>query len=172
MSFFNFLQKPGSGSLTVKPVQIRREVVDTPRSPKPQPDGRVLPSTRAVPAKRLLKAKPLRRNNSVTPSRGKPPRKRACSEQVLKSSSEESEHDDVVTSNKRMKRRVTREIDPNRHIRSEQAFDSKGPHVFPMVHAAEITSSQSTMKFIPAFPGLPERTEVYLQYPSMSQKER
>ena len=172
MSFFNFLQKSGTGSSTVKPLQIRHEAVDTSRSPKPQPNNRLPPSTKTVSAKRLLKAQVKERNDSVTPPRGKPPRKRACSEQVLKSSSEESELDNVEKSIKRVKRRLTREIDLNRHIRSEQAFDPNGSHTFPMVHAADITSSRSTIKFVPAFSGIREGAEVCLQYPSLSQKEK
>ena len=116
-------------------------------------------------------AKPTARNLLVVPSRGKPPRKRAYSEQTLKSSSGESD-DNVEISDKRVKRQCVREVDPNRQIRSEKAFDLNNAHVFPMVHAADITSLETTIKFVPAFPGLPDRAVVYLQYPSSSQQEK
>ena len=168
MSFFNFLKKPGSGSSTAKPLKIRREVVNAPQSFTPGRGTSSIPNTSPT---RLSKTNLTAKTVSVRPLQGKPSRKRACSEQVLKSSSEESD-DDAGRTKKRLKRQSLSDVDPDHQKRSEQAFDRKSVHVFPMVHAADITYLETNIKFVPAFPGLPDRAEVYLQYPSMSQPEK
>jgi H3 lysine-79-specific histone-lysine N-methyltransferase len=73
---------------------------------------------------------------------------------------------------KRARTSASAEPDPERQIRSVKAFSDEGTRPFKMVHAVDITSGQKAGKFKPAFGVEGKPTEILLQYPSASQKER
>jgi H3 lysine-79-specific histone-lysine N-methyltransferase len=73
---------------------------------------------------------------------------------------------------KRARTSASTEPDPDRRLRSVKAFSEEGARPFKMVHAADITSEQKAGKFKPAFGAEGKPTELLLQYPSASQKER
>ena len=172
MSFFDRLQKPGSSTIKPKPLQIRREVVVTkPRaSPQNAASPRSLglqPSPTPVPKKRD------RNETQPTRIKARSARKREIPEQILKSSSDESGSDESIsTTPKRFKSHVEEEVDSKRQVRSKKAFSGEGNGDLPRVHAADIMSLNTSVKYIPAFEGLEDGTEVAVQYPSCLQRER
>lgn len=64
------------------------------------------------------------------------------------------------------------EPDVKRHIRSRKAFSDEDGGKFSMIHASEIATLSKPTEYKPAFPKDPEATEVHLQYPSASQREK
>ncbi|KAJ5101787.1 Histone methylation DOT1 [Penicillium alfredii] len=178
MGFFDHLQKGGAFSLQPKTTQVRKVVQTRPATPKPAqtPDSRsrVAPSenqkaraSKAQSASRDADARPAKRLN--TPSRI---RKRPTPEQRLSSDDDVSDSDTSFEVRKRARTSASAEPDPERRLRSVKAFSEEGTRPFKMVHAADITSGQKAGKFKPAFGAEGKSTEILLQYPSASQKER
>ncbi|KAL9131826.1 MAG: hypothetical protein Q9217_000353 [Psora testacea] len=79
---------------------------------------------------------------------------------------------DLNNLKKRARRNSTVKPDPDRCIRSRKAFSDENGGRFVMVHAADVATLNKPKNYKPAFPGNPECTEVFLQYPSASQKEK
>ena len=174
MNFFDYLRKPGSNSVKPQPLQIRREVILTEAAPVrkvltpalPRSKGRKSPPKSGVVGQdRLYPKKPL--------ARGHASRKRPTPEQVLESSSDASGSEEAIgVSHKKLKSSSTRELDRKRQVRSSEAFSRDNGITYPIVHAADIASLDTSISFVPLFEGLTETAEVLLQYPSISPPER
>ena len=175
MGFFDYLQKPGAKSIKQQPLKIRKEVVKTDAThartslapSKPRMNGRLL-SPNEHSKKRAYQGPttPLSRTAGSRKQRGTP-------ETAQKFSSDESDSDNAEnTSSKKAKHSVSCELDTKRHVRSVEAFSENNADYFPVVHAADITSVDTSIKFVPAWEGLTQRADVLLQYPSNSQPER
>ena len=174
MSFFGFLQKPGSKLVKPQPLQIRREVTVTEVLPVRKalvPSSQRQNGRRSTPGSGSKKHE--RNNANSQSSRSKPTRKRVSPEQAPRLSSDDSGSDEEVSAPvKKPKSSHSQEPDGNRRVHSREAFIEHNTGVFPMVHAADISSLDTSIKFVPAFEGLSEGAEIFLQYPSFSQRER
>lgn len=175
MSFFGFLQRPGSKLIKPQPLQIRREVTVTEVLPARKA---LVPSSQRQHGRRSTLGSGAKKHerpcaNSQS-SRSKTARKRVSPEQAQRLSSDDSESDeDASASVKKLKSINSQEPDWNRRVRSRKAFvDDNNNGIFPMVHAADISSLDTSIKFVPAAEELSEGAEISLQYPSFSQRER
>lgn len=178
MGFFDHLQKGGAFSLQPQKAQVRKVVQTRPaaaakpsmaRSPQVQASSERSRKTHALKSRSVSSdpdARPSKRN---TPTRT---RKRPTPEQRLSSDDDVSDSDASFEVRKRARTSASAEPDPARRIRSVKAFSEEGSRPFEMVHAADITSVQKAGKFKPAFGVEGKPTEILLQYPSASQKER
>jgi len=170
-SFFSKLQKPGHKPLKQEKhpthTEIRKDV-SIPRRPN---------FTHPVHLKRTV-VKPRRQDTAKPKTSPKPrtqnPRKRpGPAQQRLESDSDEAGSDkDLLDANKRARRSSEVEPDLKRHIRSRKAFSDEDGGKFSMIHASEIATLSKPTEYKPAFPKDPEATEVHLQYPSASQREK
>ena len=102
------------------------------------------------------------------------PRKRASSTPQRQEwgSDDNISDQDLDDLRKRARRNSKVESDPKRFICSRQAFSEQDGGKFEMVHAADIIRLSKPKDYKPAFPSHLESTEVFLQYPSASQRER
>lgn len=180
MGFFDHLQKGGSFSLQAQKPQIRKVVQTRPAPPsKPALQGSRIPSQANGSKTRDSESRSTSRNNNAeqrasksrqaTPLRN---RKRQTPELRLSSDDDASDTDTSFEVRKRARTDESAEGDPERRVRSLKAFSEDGAKPFPMVHAADITSGRKAGNFKSAFGGGDKPTEVLLQYPSASQKER
>ncbi|OGM41516.1 putative histone H3 methyltransferase [Aspergillus bombycis] len=182
MGFFDHLQKGGGFSLQPKKPQIRKVVQTRPTPPSrassltPGTSSRASPSDKPKrtqgPGSRSVSRDPdltssKRRLN--TPSQN---RKRQTPEQRLSSDDDSSDTDTSFEVRKRARTGDSAEPDFERRLRSLKAFSEGGVKSLPIVHAADITSVQKAGCFKPAFGGTGRPTEIFLQYPSASPKER
>ena len=173
MGFFDHLQKGGSFSLQAQKPQIRKVVQARPAAPpKPTPSQ----SSRTPSHEKGRKAAVSKdseprasKQRSVTPLRT---RKRQTPELRLSSDDDASDTDTSFEVRKRARTDDSAESDPERRVRSLKAFSEEGVKPFSMVHAADITSGKKSGNFKPAFGSGGKPTNVFLQYPSASQKER
>ncbi|KAF4217768.1 hypothetical protein CNMCM8980_008432 [Aspergillus fumigatiaffinis] len=183
MGFFDHLQKGGAFSLQAQRPQIRKVVQTRPAPPsRPSSHNPVRLSSQTSPPEktkrprdstsRSVSSDPDRRPSKrlSTPLRN---RKRPTPEQRL--SSDDDDASDTDTSfelRKRARTEDSAEPDLARRIRSLKAFSEENVKPLPLVHAAEITSKQKAGNFKRAFGGADRPTEILLQYPSASLKER
>jgi len=183
MGFFDHLQKGGAFSLQPQKTQIRKVVHKVPaaaaqsttqapgsRSPRIQPSSERSRKSQALKARSVSSdadARPSKR--LTTPNRI---RKRQTPETRLSSDDDASDSDTSFEVRKRARTSASTEPDPERRIRSVKAFSEEGTRPFKMVHALDITSGQKAGRFRPAFGAEDKPTEILLQYPSASQKER
>ncbi|KAL4919719.1 S-adenosyl-L-methionine-dependent methyltransferase [Aspergillus aurantiobrunneus] len=185
MGFFDHLQKGGGFSLQAKKPQIRQVVQSRP-APRPSQSSS---QTVNKPSTRNLSAEPRKKtrdsvSRSVSGDRDYPPskrrltplrnRKRPTPEQRL-SSDDDNDGNDTDTSldvRKRARTGDSAEPDYGRQLRSLKAFSGDETRSLPIVHAAEITSVQKPGKFKPAFGSASPASEILLQYPSATPKER
>ncbi|KAL4785564.1 S-adenosyl-L-methionine-dependent methyltransferase [Aspergillus varians] len=183
MGFFDHLQKGGGFSLQAKKPQIRQVVQSRPAPPSRPPS-----QTANKPSPRNLSAEPRKKtresgSRSVSGDRDYPPskrrltplrnRKRPTPEQRL--SSDDDDGNDTDTSlevRKRARTGDSAEPDYGRRLRSLKAFSGDDARSLPIVHATEITSVQKPGKFKPAFGNTSQTSEILLQYPSATRKER
>lgn len=179
MGFFDHFQKGGAFSLQPQKNQIRKVVqtrpapaksapnTPNPRSPRVQPSSE---RSRKTPAARSVSsdpdARPSKRLN--TPTRV---RKRPTPEQRLSSDDDSGDSDASFEVRKRARTSASAEPDPERRVRSVKAFSEEGARPFKMVHATNLTSAQKAGAFKPAF-GAEKASDILLQYPSASQKEK
>lgn len=173
MSFFDRLQKPGSTTIKPKPLQIRREVVTT--QPRASSQTGPLPQSNGLQSKVQVRVPKKRERIEPQPSRTKPRSagRSKISEQILKLSSDESSSDEsILTTPKRFKSHVEEEVDSNRQVRSKKAFSAEGNDDHSRVHAADVISLNTSVKYSPVFEGLAEKAEIFVQYPSCLQSER
>lgn len=179
MGFFDHLQKGGAFSLQPQKNQVRKVVQTRPAPSKSAPNTpesrspRVQPSSeraRKTHAARSVSsdpdARPSKRLN--TPTRV---RKRPTPEQRLSSDDDASDSDVSFEVRKRARTSASAEPDTERRMRSVKAFSEEVTRPFKMVHASDITSSQKSGAFKPAF-GAGKAKEILLQYPSACQKEK
>lgn len=172
MSFFGFLQKPGSKLIKPQPLQLRREVTVTeiiPAHTALVPCSQRQNGLGSTPGSGAKKHQRPQANSQS--SRSKTARKRVSPEQAQRLSSDDSESDGDAPL-KKPKSSNSQELDWNRRVHSRKAFIQDNDGVFPMVHAADISLLDTSIKFVPAFEGLSEGAEISLQYPSFSQRER
>lgn len=139
-----------SSSQTSPPGRVKRPRDSTSRSVSRDPDHR--------PSKRL--STPLRNRKRPTP------------EQRFSSDDDASDTDTSFELRKRARTEDSAEPDLARRIRSLKAFSEENVKPLPLVHAADITSKQKAGNFRRAFGGADRPTEILLQYPSASLKER
>lgn len=182
MGFFDHLQKGGAFSLQPQKAQVRKVVQTRPAAPaKPAartPDPRsprVQSSSERSRKAHALKSRSVSSDPDAHPSKRSTPsriRKRPTPEQRLSSDDDVSDSDASFEVRKRARTSVSAEPDPERRIRSIKAFSEEGSRPFKMVHAADITSGQKAGKFKPAFGVEGKPTEILLQYPSASRRER
>lgn len=183
MGFFDHLQR-GGFSLQPKKPQIRQVVQS-----RPAPPSRPSSQVANKPSSRNLSAEPRKKtresaSRSASGDRDLPPskrrltplrnRKRPTPEQRL-SSDDDDEGSDTDTSlevRKRARTGDSAEPDYGRRLRSVKAFSGDDAKSLPIVHAAEITSVQKPGKFKPAFGNADQTSEILLQYPSATPKER
>ena len=184
MGFFDRLQRPGHIALKQEKrlthTETRKDAVGNSKLAFVHP---IHSRPQKFPAKLLPVQKNLKANGSRSNSpkpRGSPkerlqnPRKRQSStpqRQEWGSDSDASDSD-LSEMKKRTRRNSTIEPDPSRTIRSRKAFSDEDGGNFEMMHAASIANFGKAKEFKPAFPNYPEYKEVYLQYPSASQRER
>lgn len=183
MGFFDHLQKGGAFSLQPKKPQIRKVVQSRP-APPPSRSVSQTPasSSRRSPAEKVKKARDsISRSASREPDHtstkrrlGTPSqsRKRQTPELRLSSDDDDSDTDTSFEVRKRARTEDSAEPDLARRVRSLKAFTEEGVKPLPMVHAADITSVQKPGSFKPAFGEEGRPTEILLQYPSASPKER
>ncbi|MCJ1411877.1 Nucleosomal histone H3-Lys79 methylase [Ptychographa xylographoides] len=169
---FNFLLK--SSSNKSHPLQIRKEVVTTKASVAPRSSSSVVarqgekrPWPKQTKERSSISSEILSKKHNVSRKRRTP------SQGPVDFGSDESEADgDLDPPRKKPKQQKSDTVDTNRNVRSSIAFSEDCDGVFTMVHAADIPLLDKSTKYIPSFDGLSEGTEVSLQYPSASQKER
>ena len=190
MGFFDHLQKGGSFSLQAQKPQVRKVVqaraTPSSRSPSSHPPAR--PPLRNSPLSENGRKVPGRKNRSVSIDAetrasknrlGTPnsrTRKRTTPEQRFSSSSDDDDdaHDTDTSFDMRKRARISdsTEIDPDRRVRSRQAFSDAGLQSLAMVQAADIASLKDTGKYRRAFGETDKPAAISLQYPSASQEER
>ena len=173
MGFFDSIQKPGFTAAKGKNSHIHQELTRTPTPPRtPIPLSQRL-NNRSLPVKKIGKTNSPARKASPK-RRDQHSRKRAvATPQPLESDSDDDGADrDLESARKRVRRDSKIEADINRQIRSKKAFSDEDGGNFLMVHAADIASLSKPTKYIAAFPNDPQATEIYLQYPSASQREK
>ncbi|KAJ5893511.1 hypothetical protein N7495_005202 [Penicillium taxi] len=180
MGFFDQFQKGGATALPPQKPQIRKVTRQTPaKSAPPTPEARS-PRVQSLSERsrksKLLKARsvssdldarPAKRLN--TPVRAK---KRPTPDTRLSSDDDASDTDASFEVRKRARTSASAEPDPERRLRSVKAFSEEGSRPFKMVHGADITSGQKAGKFKPAFGAQGNSSDILLQYPSASQKEK
>ncbi|KAB8241513.1 S-adenosyl-L-methionine-dependent methyltransferase [Aspergillus flavus] len=182
MGFFDHLQKGGGFSLQPKKPQIRKVV-----QARPAPPSRASSLTPGTSSRASPSDKPKKTQGSGSRSVSKDPdltsskrrlnapsqnRKRQTPEQRLSSDDDSSDTDTSFEVRKRARTGDSAEPDFERRLRSLKAFSEGGVKSLPIVHAADITSVQKVGCFKPAFGGTGRPTEIFLQYPSASPKER
>ena len=173
MGFFDSIQKPGFKAAKGKNSHIHQEVTRTPTPPQtPIPLSQRL-NNRPLSRQKVLK----QRSTTQSPSsqgRDPIPRKRAiATPQRLESDSDDDGTDhDLESMRKRVRRGSDTEPDFSRQIRSSRAFSGEDEGEFPFVHAADIASLSNATKYVPAFPNDEQVTQICLQYPSASQREK
>lgn len=183
MGFFDHLQKGGAFSLQPQKTQIRKVVQKAPAAParsatqtSDSRSPRVQSSSERSRKTHALKARSVSSDADARPSKRLTPpnriRKRPTPETRLSSDDDASDSDTSFEVRKRARTSASAEPDPDRRIRSVKAFSDEGTRPFKMVHAVDITSRQKAGKFKPAFGVEGKPTEILLQYPSASQKER
>ncbi|KAL4968826.1 histone methyltransferase DOT1 [Aspergillus stella-maris] len=185
MGFFDHLQKGGGFSLQAKKPQIRQVVQS-----RPAPPSRSSSQTTNKATPRTVSAEPRKKprdpasrsasrdsdypraKRRLTPLRN---RKRPTPEQRLSSDDDDDGASDTDTSfdmRKRARTGESAEPDYSRRLRSVKAFSGDETKSLPTVHASEITSVQKSGKFKPAFGDTGQTSEILLQYPSATPKER
>ncbi|KAI9928259.1 Nucleosomal histone H3-Lys79 methylase [Aspergillus wentii] len=182
MGFFDHLQKGGSFSLQAQRPQIRKVVQARPVAPSrsssqatdkaPSRVSSVNGRKTREPESRSVSRDPDQRPSRQrlnTPSRN---RKRQTPELRLSSDDDASDSDTSFEVRKRARTGDSADPDPERRVRSLKAFSEEGSKPFSMVHAADIVSLQKAGRFKRAFGETDKSTEILLQYPSASQKER
>ncbi|KAI9045179.1 histone methyltransferase DOT1 [Aspergillus affinis] len=181
MGFFDHLQKGGAFSLQPKKPQIRKVVQARPAPPSRSSSHTPAGSSRISPSENSKKtrgseSRSVSRDPDLASKRrlGTPrqSRKRPTPEQRLSSDEDESDTDASFEVRKRARTGDSAEPDFERRVRSLKAFSEDHVKPLPMVHAAEITSIQKAGNFWPAFGEKVQSTEISLQYPSASPKER
>ncbi len=174
MGFFDHIQRKGSTAIKAQPAQIRKEITTAPANPrkvlKPARQlakGPISPRTLDVKQKSVAV-------QQTSKSRATNSRKRPSSVQPrLESDSDESPTDEVSKdSRKRVRRSTDGDVDTKRLVRCRKAFTDEDGGSFPMVHAADIASLSKPTKYKAVFPEFPYATEIFLQYPSASQREK
>lgn len=184
MGFFDKLQRPGHTALKQEKRSIHTETrKDAGRNTTPAFVHPVHTRPQKFPG-RLLS---VQKSSSANSSRNSSPKPRASSEVRLQNSrkrqsstpqrqewgSDGSASDsDLSDMRKRTRRDSTIEPDPTRTIQSRKAFSDEDGGQFEMMHAANIANLDKIKAYKPAFPMHPEYKELYLQYPSASQKEK
>ena len=175
MSFNYLLKKP---SASTQSLQIRKEIVTTRTTAgSVRPSSATSCSNNSQPHRTHTRRTQDKLRRSPSHSTKKQSeiiqKKRTLSRGLVTFSSDDSDADeDIERSSKKVKAEVVQDLELYRQIRNKQAFSEDGSGIFPMVHAADIPSLDKATKYIPSFEGLPENTEVSLQYPSASQRER
>ncbi|PIG87149.1 histone H3 methyltransferase [Aspergillus arachidicola] len=182
MGFFDHLQKGGGFSLQPKKPQIRKVVQTRPAPPSRASSLTPGTSSRASPSDKPKKtqgsgSRSVSRDPDLTSSKRRlntpsQNRKRQTPEQRLSSDDDSSDTDTSFEVRKRARTGDSAEPDFERRLRSLKAFSEGGVKSLPIVHAADITSVQKAGCFKPAFGGMGRPTEIFLQYPSVSPKER
>lgn len=181
MNFFT-TGKNDKNLLRAKPPVIRKEVrTVTVAKPKPkqpvppaqEPRGR--PVTNSSPTTepdkvRKIKAAPLPRSRVAEVRRGQKRKSSSPSDPVFGSSSDESDDSDSSAQQTRKRPRTTSNV-CKRSIRDRKTWSPGEASAFTFVHGIDLTSGDRARGFHPAF-GLTEATEVELQYPSKSCRER
>ncbi|KAL4741949.1 histone-lysine N-methyltransferase, H3 lysine-79 specific [Aspergillus similis] len=181
MGGFDYLQKGGTGfTLQVKKPQIRRVIQTHPAAPSHSANKA---TPRTVPTGPQKKT-PETASRSVSGERDYSPskrrltplrnRKRPTPEQRLSSDDDDdgSDTDTSLELRKRARTGESAEPDYGRRLRSLKAFSGDETRPLPIVHASEITSVQKPGKFKPAFENKSQTSEIFLQYPSATPKER
>ena len=174
MGFFDHIQKKGSTAIKAQPAQIRKEIVVAPANPQKTLNTYPrLGGTRHLPGQ--LNGK--RKSAAVWPNpkfRDQNQKKRpSLAQPRLESDSDESSVDEFLEdSRKRARMSTDVEVDTKRQVRCRKAFSDEDYGSFPMVHAADIASLSKPTKYRALFPEVPRETEIYLQYPSASQREK
>jgi H3 lysine-79-specific histone-lysine N-methyltransferase len=180
MGFFDHLQKGGAFSLQAKKPQIRTVVTQKKKPTQQlQPENRASSLARSVSATRSHELTDKRtasrpKRDSLAKERLRAPSrnlKRPSPAQRLSSDDDDSDTDTSFEVRKRARVSASVEPDLGRRIRSLDAFSDEAPKALAMVHAAQITSSQTPGKFRPAFDGK-EDVEIRLQYPSTLKGEK
>jgi len=174
MGFFDSIQKPGFMAAKGKNSHIEQQISRVATPPRPS-----IPLSQRLNNRQLPKKSTSAQNagsaNSPPMSQGFHRRKRPAvtTPQPLESDSDDDVSDQALeNAKKRMRRASDVEPDINRQIRSKKAFSDEDKGRFPMVHGADIASLSKPSKFTIAFPNDPQATEIFLQYPSNSQREK
>ena len=183
MGFFDKLQKPGHTALKqerrITHTETRKSAT-TKASTFVHPIHNKPPKTSLkLPLKLRATSEDFRKRNSPKPKlipqeRVQNGRKRASSTPQRQEWDSDGDGSDGELGDwrKRARRHSTIEPDSKRCIRSRQAFSTSGNSGFEIVHAANIATFAKPKEYLPAFPNYPESREIFLQYPSASQKEK
>ena len=160
----------GNASGKKRAADIKKHTVVTKSSNKPSPRTE-LRDIRHQSIKGVGTKTPKSLKASVTRNRPDRPRTR-YSRPTIDFGSEDSDNEENGTClHKKLRWEENQEPDLSRRVRSTRAFQ-EDVGVFPMLHAANIPSNDTTTKYEPSVPGLPGDYELELQYPSVSQRER
>ena len=183
MGFFDRLQKPGHTALKVEKrvthTEVRKDTA-APKTPAFVHPIHSKPQKTSVyaPGKVNAMKESGRRRNSPKPKSSPQERLQNSRKRVSTTpqrqewgSDGDASDEDLNDLRKRARRHSTIEPDPNRCIRSRKAFSNDDGGKFEMVHAASIANVGKSKDYQLAFPMNPELKEVFLQYPSASQKE-
>ena len=174
MGFFDKLQKPGHTARKQEKPVVHTVTV------KASPTPTTSPFLQARPPKvrRLVhgatrkeqKPSPQPSSRASTPR----PRKRASETPQRFESDTDGANSDEDLSGSRKKLRLNGEVEPDekRQIRNRLAFSDEDSGDFAMIHAADIASVHDSKHFSPAFPDKQDASQISLQYPSSSQRER
>ncbi|MCJ1249682.1 Nucleosomal histone H3-Lys79 methylase [Trapelia coarctata] len=174
---FNFMLKGSSAK--VQNLQIRKEVVTT----KPAAPSRALSGPQRPNASNTPKSNSKETNGAANGKVGKaspnqlkvqkraPVKRRTPSEATPAFSSDDSDEESPERPAKKAKAEA-HDLDTKRRVRCREAFSEDKKGDLSMVHAADITSLDRATKYVLAFEGASESSEVILQYPSASPRER
>ncbi|KAL9612512.1 MAG: hypothetical protein Q9167_002897 [Letrouitia subvulpina] len=178
MGFFDHLQPKGCKALKPEPPRIRKEVDHSTPPPtrmtvtptSTRSNTPVLPNRLAGKRARLSVKGPTSTPTSQSPK----PRKRTVSEQPrLESDSDDDGSGQAFDQpNKRIRLSEDVEYDKTRRLRCESAFLEDDDAKFPMIHAADIASLDTSTKYKPAFPGSLDSYTILVQYPSATHAEK
>lgn len=175
---FNFMLK--ASSTKVQSLQIRKEVVTT----KSAASSRALSGPQRLNAPNASKSNSKQTNGVSNGKTGKaspnqlkvqkraPVKRRTPSEATPAFSSDDSDEEESPERPAKKAKQQAQDLDLKRRVRCREAFAEDNKGELSMVHAADITSLDRATKYIPAFEGASESTEVCLQYPSASPSEK
>lgn len=173
MGPFDLLRKKGTKPIQAQPQKLRKQITVTqvPVLTESSESGSSSVHRRGSPAfgaarnRRPVKLQPVLPQARRSKKRPSPAQLRLQSD-----SDDDSEREEDTEQRKKVKLSAEPEVDTRRQIRSLKAFSADQDGRFPMVHAADIASLNTSTKYKAAF-SQAQFTTVAIQYPSASQAE-
>lgn len=173
MGPFDLLRKKGTKPVQAQPQHIRKQVTVThaPIVAKSSGSGSSSVHRRRSPAFEAAKNRlPVKPQPVLSQARRLKKRPSPAQIRLESDSDDDSDREEDTEQRKKVKLSAEPEVDTRRQIRSRKAFSADEDGRFPMVHAADIASLNTSTKYKAAF-SQSQSTTVAIQYPSASQAE-